>query len=252
VTGAAIRAALLVLALAAALVRPASADERASVREVVDGRTLVLSDGRTLRLAGIDVPEASGERRALFEAARALVERLTRNRPLTITDAAPLPDRRGRLVAHARVDEVWVQGALIQAGLARFHPTPLNRARTTEMAALETAARYDNRGVWKTRLWTIVDADDTEALRRDAGAWRVVKGRVHRAEIRGGTAWIDLGEDWRTDTTIKIDKTAMRLFKKEKIDPLPPPGTEIRARGVIEDGAGPVIAVDLPEQIERP
>jgi len=252
VTGAATKASFPLLALAALLIPPAFADERVNIREVVDGRTLTLLDGRTLRLAGIDVPEPAGERRELSDAARAFVERLTKNRPLTITDAAPLPDRRGRVVAHAKIDEVWAQGALLSAGLARFHPTPLNRARAAEMAALEAAARYDNRGVWKTRLWTIRDAGDTETLKRETGTWRVVAGRVHRAEIRGGAVWIDLGEDWRTDTTIKIDKTAARLFKKEKIDPLIPAGTEIRARGVVEDGAGPVIEIDLPEQIERP
>lgn len=246
--GAAVRGASLLLVLAAGTTL---ADERVSAREVVDGRTLVLADGRTVILAGIEVPESAGERRELSDAARFFLERLTKSRPATIKETAQFPDRHGRTVAQVEVDAVWAQGALISAGLARVRPTPLNRARTAEMLKLEAAARYEIRGVWKTSLWAVRDAGDTETLKRDVGTWRVVEGRVHGAEIRAGVAWIDLGDDWRTDTAIKIDKAAMRLFKREKIDVLPPVGTAVRVRGVVEDGTGPVIEIDLPEQIER-
>lgn len=252
-TGAAARAFLFFLAAVGATARPgARADERVEVAAAVDGATLTLADGRTLRLAGIEVAEPQGGRRAFADAARDLVDSLTRGRPLTLVEAAPLPDRHGRIVAHAEVDGVWVEGALLSAGLARVHPDPLNRARAAAMLAREGEARNGRRGVWASRLWAIVDAGDVETLKRDVGRRTIVEGRVHRADVRDGTAWIDLGDDWRTATAIKIGAAALRLFKKERVEPPLQPGTALRVRGVVSSGSGPVIEVRLPEQIERP
>ena len=82
----------------------------ATVKAVRDVRTLLLADGRTLRLAALEIP-------AEQEAALKDLE----GRSLTLTAAAGAPDRYGRLVAFAALAAGGrsVQESLISEGAAR-------------------------------------------------------------------------------------------------------------------------------------
>src|SRR5712671_3109965 len=61
------------------------------VRTVIDGRTVQLSDGRQLRLAGIEVPES--------DAAKAALQSLVSGREISLLRLGPERDRYGRVVA---------------------------------------------------------------------------------------------------------------------------------------------------------
>ena len=90
-------------AVAALLVCDAAAQERcrlttigtANVAAVRDGRTLLLSDGRELRLASIEVTDDS----------RAELQALVVGHPLRLERLGPEHDRYGRLVAFAFVGD---------------------------------------------------------------------------------------------------------------------------------------------------
>ncbi len=83
----------------------------ANVTAVLDGGTLMLDDGRELRLAGIEV--AAGSRDAL--------QALAAGQPLRLERLGPEQDRYGRLVAFAFPGDTAqsLQAALLEQGRAR-------------------------------------------------------------------------------------------------------------------------------------
>lgn len=251
------------LLLAALLLAAASPAERlpplgeGRVAAVIDGDTLELADGRRVRLAGIEAakppPGREAERRwPLAEAATAALTGLAAGRPVRLHGPdGTLPDRHGRLPAHAvGADGRWWQGELLAAGHARVRTLADGRELAAEMLALEAAARDRGLGLWRTRAYAVRPADP-QRLRRDVDSFQIVEGRVLRAEKRGGTVYLDFGEDWRSDVTARIDRDALRAFARDRFDPLALQAETIRVRGWIGDHYGPTIEVTHPEQIER-
>ena len=225
------------------------------VKAVSDGATLLLEDGRSLRLAGIEPaapPMAAepGQSWPLAEAAAKALADLALGQRLTVRGEART-DRHGRLLAQVvRGDGLWLQGELLARGLARVHTRPDARALAREMLAAEAGARAAERGIWRTRAYAVRPADP-EALRRDRDSFQIVEGRVLRVTKAGGDVYLDFGEDWRTDVTVHIGRAALREFVAAGIDPLSYEGRTIRVRGWVGLRAGPLIEATHPEQIER-
>ncbi|CAO3414777.1 thermonuclease family protein [Azospirillum doebereinerae] len=237
---------------------PAAAPvERWRVVAVPDGDTLELEDGRRVRLAGIEAAKpprnadpGDGRRWPLAEAATAALAELALGRVVTPRGEAG-PDRHGRPMAQlTREDGVWLQAEMLARGHARVHTRPDARGFAREMLAAEETARAQGRGLWRTRVYA-VRGTDPAALARDRDSFQIVEGRVLRVSKTGGEAYLDFGEDWRTDTTVHIPRAVMRDFGKAGIDPLSYEGRRIRVRGWIGLRSGPMIDITHPEQIER-
>ncbi|HEY0834633.1 MAG TPA: thermonuclease family protein, partial [Azospirillum sp.] len=116
------RAGRIVPLLIALLVSSPAALAGVRVASVLDGDTLTLDDGRTVRLAGIEAakppPGREEERRwPLAEGATGALSELALGRAVDLHAAAP--DRYGRVLALLRRDDgVWLQDALLRRGLA--------------------------------------------------------------------------------------------------------------------------------------
>lgn len=244
--------ALLLMALAPA----EAAAQRLLATGVVDGDTLELEDGRRLRLGGIEAAKpppnaAPGTRWPLAEAATAALAELALGRDLSPRGEART-DRHGRLVAQLQRDDgLWLQGALLARGLARVHTQPDGRALAREMLAAEDTARAADLGVWRTRAYGVRLADDPDAVARDRDSFQILEGRVLRVTKAGSEAYLDFGEDWRTDVTVHIGRAALRAFTQAGIDPLSYEGRRVRVRGWVGLRSGPMIEATHPEQIER-
>src|SRR5579862_5807514 len=136
---------LLLLAPAPVFAEPAlTPGGEAQIGTVIDGMTLLLTDGRELRLVGIDVPL----RGVLADKAKAALTELTANATVTLRIAGNPRDRQGLVLAQAYVGEAWLQGELLKRGLARVHTAADNRAGIAAMLALERQARRYHRGIW--------------------------------------------------------------------------------------------------------
>lgn len=242
------RAALLLCALLLSL--PAIAGT-VRVAEVLDGDTLRLDDGRVLRLSGIEAPKPSADgRRTLADAATKTLRDLAEGRALDLAVDVP-EDRHGRVLARARRDDgLWLQDELLRRGLARVHTRPDARARAAEMLAAEAEARAAGLGLWATRAYAVRPAD-AQALARDIDSFQVIEGRVVHASKRRDELFLDFGEDWRSDVTVRLDREAQRLFQRSGLDPLALEGAVIRVRGWVVRRNGPMIDATHPEQIER-
>jgi len=122
---------------------------------VIDGDTLVLDDGQEVRLVGLQAPKLPLGRPGfqtwpLAEEAKAALAALTLGRRIVLGYGGRRLDRHGRALAHLFDADVgtWIQGALLEAGLARVYSFADNRALVAEMLALERTARTAHRGIW--------------------------------------------------------------------------------------------------------
>lgn len=223
------------------------------VQEVVDGDTLVLDGGLTVRLVGIQAPKLPLGRpdfdpQPLAPEAKAALEVLTLGRRVRLSYGGLRVDRYGRALAHLHDDQGrWIQGEMLSRGLARVYSFQDNRAQVREMLVLEAQARADRLGIWLLPYYAIRRPEDTgDYLNR----FEVVEGLVLAAAQVRGRIYLNFGEDWRTDFTVSVAPGDVDLFENAGIDLLAAAGQKIRVRGWLRNFNGPVIDVTHPEQVE--
>jgi endonuclease YncB( thermonuclease family) len=231
--------------------RGAGAEELAwsgpfAVADVLAGDRLALADGRTVRLAGIRLPAGDA---ALAAQARALLAKLLADRPVLLgTTAAPI-DRYGDLIAEVeREDGQWLQGALLEQGLAMVETRPGEAERAAAMLALERTARERRRGLWADPDFAPRDA----ARLADAiGGFQIVQGRVRRVAPTKDYVYLNFGADWRSDFTIRVRRADLDgRFEQAGLDIMALAGRRIEVRGFVLEAGGPLIELSHPEQIQ--
>jgi endonuclease YncB( thermonuclease family) len=222
------------------------------VRAVLDGDTLDLADGRRVRLAGIAAPNRPAEFPAstpwpAAEAAKSALSTLAEGRPVELRFGDARADRHGRVLAQIfRGDGIWLQGELLRQGWARVETTVENRGEAAAMLKLEEAARRARRGLWREPYYAVRRADG--ALPREG--FHLVEGRIVRAVRRRDGLFLDFGEDWRRDFSVRVPTAALKRFRAAGLDPLALQGALVRVRGWLQRSHGPLVEIDHSEAIE--
>ena len=229
-------------------------DREARVVEVIDGSTVLLDNGETVRLAGIEAPKpahggTASESGALAQKARQTLAHLVQGRRVGLAMGDVPRDRYGRLRAHlVRSDDgTWIQGALLDAGLARVHSLVDDRAAVAEMLAIERRARAERRGVWSQPRYRVLAVGDAGT---GLGSFQLVEGRVKAAAVVRGRGYLNFGDDWREDFTVSIGPRDRRRFETAGIAIEDYKGRLVRVRGWVDSFNGPMIEATHPEQIE--
>src|SRR5438477_1821388 len=120
-----------------------------TVTRIIDGETAALDDGGELRLVGALAPRAFDARTELGTwpaeiAAREELRALLLGKSVELAFGGERRDRYGRLQAHAYVHEGdarrWVQGHLLEQGLARAYIAAGNRACADALLVAERRA----------------------------------------------------------------------------------------------------------------
>ncbi len=214
----------------------------ATVAAARDGRTLALTDGRTLRLAGLEVTEQS----------RAALQRLAVGKTLRLEKLGADRDRYGRVVAFAFAgnSKTSLQQALLAAGAARVGPRVGSRGCAYVLLKTEGTARANRRGLWSNPRYLPIEAGNIAQLRAQTGHFALVEGKVLSVHPTGGTIYLNFGRRWTRDFSVIILRRLRPKFVAAGIDPLQLEGRHLRVRGFIEMRRGPVILAEVPEQIE--
>jgi endonuclease YncB( thermonuclease family) len=250
-------------ALLAALISPVEAATPAdrlpslgsgTIVAVIDGDTVRLDDGRTVRLVGVSAPELNPERsrRGIVEPfareARVALEKLTRGRTVTLRAGETPKDRFDRVLAHLVTAEgVWVQGELLRQGAVAVYTFPDNRALAKEMLALEEEARRAARGLWGFAETRVQKAD--EKLVREH--FTVIEGRVRSVARVRDTIYLNFGDDYRRDFTIRLRAGTARAMLRQGLDTTKLEGALVRVRGWVFEENGPMVDVTHAEQMAR-
>lgn len=247
---------------ASSLAAPVCGDLREGPRglvvEVVDGDTVVLDSDLKVRLIGMQAPKlALG--RVGFEAwpkadiAKQALMELVLGKSVEIRYGGAERDRYGRVLGHMFVgeDDVWVQQAIILAGLARVYSFPDNRFCLGELYLAEARARAERRGIWDGELfYQVRQADKPERILERLDSYELVEGRILNADRVGQRVYLNFGTYWKEDFTVVIERWGLRAFERAGIDPLALEGALVRVRGWVDQRDGPRIEVTHPEQIE--
>ena len=229
------------------------------VTSVTDGDTVILDDGRVVRMIGTQAPKLPLDRPnyptwPLAPEAKVALEALALNKPVRLGFGGEEVDRYGRILAHVFVTlpegEIWAQQAMVAKGLARVYSFPDNRACLDLLFAAEGRARLGGLGIWSDPYYSIRAADVPGELLARAGHYELVEGRVMLAEQRSGRVYLNFGRFWKEDFTAVIEAPALRLFAAAEIDPLKLENALLRIRGWVDDRDGPRIEITHPEQIE--
>ena len=229
-------------------------DAEALAVKVIDGSTVLLDDGETVRLAGIEAPSpthagADPPAAQLAEDAKQALAALVQGRRVLLAAREAHRDRYGRLRAHlVRTDDgTWVQGALLAAGFARVHSLVDERVAVADMLAIERQARADRLGIWSQPDYRVRAAGEAEG---GLHSFQVIEGRVKAAAVVRGRGYLNFGEDWREDFTVSIAPRDRRRFEEAGIAVEDYEGRLVRVRGWVDSFNGPMIEVTHPEQIE--
>lgn len=246
------------------------AGETLQVVDVIDGDTILLDDGREVRLTGIQAPKLPLGREGfeawpLADEARDVLVELAGKKAVTLRYGGVRIDRHDRILAQLFVtnggETYWLQQEMLRRGLARVYTFSDNRACDEELLSAERAARAEGRGIWSNPFYAVRDAADVAALERQTGRFEIVEGKVVSAALVRGRLYLNFGDDYRQDFTVTAGERDAKLFletepwllltnaAREEV-PSPLAGMKLRVRGWIERHNGPEISVTHPEQIE--
>jgi len=125
------------------------------VTRVLDGDTIVLDNGETVRLIGVDAPEIHHPEipvQRFGQEAAEFLKRSVEGLECTLEyEPDNLRDRYGRLLAYVFVGGRLVNAELIRRGYAYAY-THFSFYRRAEFIALERQARGGQRGLWHLSL----------------------------------------------------------------------------------------------------
>lgn len=226
--GAFFMAALFMGDLAVAACPKPQAPETVRVARVVDGDTLKLADGRSVRLIGVNAPELAHRGRPEEPFAVAAQRRLqalvaANDGEVGLVSGRQGKDKYGRTLAHAYdARGSNLESRLLAEGLGYLVAIAPNTDLTACQQAAEREARSAGLGVWER---TPVQA--VEQLHESGFA--VVRGRVGQVQRNGGGLWIDLDGP----LVLRIDPRLLKNFDDATLRDLR--GRQVEARGWVID-----------------
>lgn len=180
------------------------------VKTVYDGDTVVLEDGRKIRLLGINTPEvqhrdkmadAGGE-----EAKHWLMNKL-RHAKVRIETDAEKTDKYGRTLAHLFTEEnEHVNLSLIKAGLAAVSIYPPNLLYVNELVAAEKQAEKAKLGTWQRPEYAAIPISSLTGAGHPG--WTRLEGKV--VNIHTSKKYIYL--EFSSQVDARIERKWLSLF----------------------------------------
>lgn len=202
-----------------------------TVESVVDGDTLRLKDGRSVRLIGINAPEMGGRGRVVEPYAVQSKRRLTALVGASMGKVAlrfgeQSRDRYGRILAHVYDQSgASLEAQLLSEGLAYHVVVAPNSALADCFEQVENSARDSRLGLWK-------HASYTTAAQVNKGGFTLLQGRIQSVQRNRGGVWLELGHS----VTVNIPLNALRYFPEQDFERWE--GQVIKTRGWISERRG--------------
>jgi hypothetical protein len=235
----------------AACGRPAGRVEAISVDERLD---IELSDGRIVRLGGLDAPNAERGTPEIAKDARDFLSERLLGRDADLIQLAGGTDRWGRTVADLVLADPQdgvagsTAAALLMGGYARVRPEFETRGCAAERLAIEDQARQKEAGIWRDPQFAVIQSSNLAELRRWARRFVVVEGMVRRVGFARSRIYLELVP--RDGPTIVVARKMETALAREGRPVAALVGQTIRARGALDDRFGPRIVVVDPAMIE--
>lgn len=204
--------------------------------------------GQHFYLAGVILPQRAGEE--LSGQRLQVLEQVTRGQQFEIIPIAgeTAKDRYGRQAAILRsADDLSLQEKLLEQGLVMLAGLPHSRDLLLAWRPVERAAREAGRGLWAEWSQRVLTAEEA---RYGVGGFRVVRAEIKRVGLYGDQLYLDTGENWREDFTLKIEDPEGPLWRDFAATAQSLVGKLVLVRGWIHFHNGAMMTPVIPEQIE--
>ncbi len=224
--------------------------------KVIDGSTILLNDGKIIRLLGMDYPYVRGS--SVSEQSLAAKDRLEKLLPAG-TDVniwqsrnakTGRTNRMGHILAHleTKKEDRWINGTLVREGLAFVQTDWNNPDMAQSLYKLEDGARQDALNIWaKGSAYGLLNPENAQ---NGDGAFRVVEGTIKRAATSKNNLYLNFGEDRNKDFTVMVSSGLRKDLSKRGIDPMNLSGQKVRVRGWIRIWNGPFMELESAERLE--
>lgn len=229
--------------------KPTRFDSYGRVKKVIDGDTLILTDGRRVRLLGIDAPEVAHRAQPgepLGEKARRFLTSQTAGKRVQMRYDLQHQDRYNRLLAHVYLEDAKnLNTMLLRKGLAyaRFEWPNLQNAE--HYYETEKKARNEGKGIWALPAFQVKPMQNLESLRNH---FVRLRGRPDRVEKKRAYSYLLFGDKLR----VAIKNSRLELFNNSGIELEALPRKTIVLRGWLGRRRGtPFVELSHPYQIER-
>ncbi|SCZ33443.1 Endonuclease YncB, thermonuclease family [Pseudomonas sp. NFIX49] len=198
------------------------------VQRVVDGDTVRLSDGRSVRLIGLNTPELGKQGRSdepFAVAARKRLEALVADSGgrVGLRLGAQEKDHYGRTLAHLySVSGASLEAQMLADGLGFQVAVAPNVDLVDCQQAAEHSARQAGLGLWKRS--PVLKAEQIER-----SGFALVSGRVSKVQRNRGGIWIELQDK----LVLRVAPNLLERFDSAALQALK--GRQIEARGWVVD-----------------
>jgi endonuclease YncB( thermonuclease family) len=204
-----------------------SADETVAVTHVIDGDTVILKDGRHIRLIGINTPEIGRNGKASEPGADAAQKHLHAllqgHRQIFLKFDAQEFDRYKRTLAHLFLpDGKNIQANMLEQGLATPLTIPPNLIYLDCYLHHSNQAIASLRGLWSLPQYKLLAS---KTLDRNIRGYHVIKGRVERIGESQSSIWINLAGKF----ALRIKRKDLSYFNEPELLDLK--GKVIQVRG---------------------
>lgn len=200
----------------------------AQVQRVVDGDTLRLNDGRSVRMIGLNAPETGKKGQSVQPFAEAAKRRLQTliddsDGQVRLRIGEQATDRYGRTLANVYGrDGENLEALLLAEGLGYLVAVSPNVALVDCQQAAERTARQAGLGLWRNS--PVQSADQISS-----GGFAVVSGRVSNVQRNRGGIWIEFGDA----LVLRVAPDFVGEFDVAELQRLK--GQQVEARGWIVD-----------------
>lgn len=234
---------------AAVVCAPDRIDAQVRVSQVIDGDTVLLSDGQHLRLIGVDTPElahngAPAQPFGIEARDRLRLLLAQHQNTLNLRYDNERRDHYGRLLAHAfLVDGSSIEAWLQEQGLGTLLVVPPNDWNTACYQRNEQQAREKQRGIWALPAYHVMESTQLAAA---DDAYRLIAGRVQHVGSGRHAVWLDL----EGGVALRIDQDDLPNFRAWHPQDLL--GKRVLARGWLHrDAGGPHMSIRHPAALQR-
>ena len=199
-----------------------------AVQRVVDGDTLRLSDGRSVRMIGLNTPELGKNGRSDEPFAVVARKRLEALVAASDGQVGLLPgkegkDHYGRTLAHVYgANGANLEAQMLAEGLGFQVAVAPNVDLVTCQQAAETSARQAGLGVWR-------QSPVLKAEQISTSGFAVLSGRVSKVQRNRGGVWIELQDS----VVLRVAPNLLGRFDAGLLERLE--GKQIEARGWVLD-----------------
>jgi endonuclease YncB( thermonuclease family) len=198
------------------------------VQRVVDGDTLRLSDGRSVRMIGLNTPELGKKGRSDEPFAVAARKRLEALVAASDGQVGLLPgkesqDHYGRTLAHVYgADGINLEAQMLAEGLGFLVAVAPNVDLVACQQAAERSARQAGLGLWR-------QSPVLKAEQITTSGFAVLSGRVSKVQRNSGGVWIELQDS----VVLRVAPNLLARFDVNSLESLK--GKQIEARGWVLD-----------------